>query len=111
MRESFWSTLLEPMQFCRDQLKHSALHESLCQLIDQQRNWLDLLGSAPFLITEALHTIYGRRAIVLVDEYEAPLNDALDHDYLSPASSFFRRMYSLLLKVSSSDDPRFCIDC
>jgi hypothetical protein len=88
------------MHFCRDQLKHGALHESLCKLIDQQGNWLQMLESAPFFITQALHLIYGRHAIVLVDEYEAPLNDALEHGYLSHASDFFGRMFSLLLKVS-----------
>jgi hypothetical protein len=88
------------MQICRDQLKSGALHENLCKLIDQQGNWLQMLESAPFFITQALHTIYGRRPIVLIDEYEAPLNDALEHHYLAEASDFFGRIFSLLLKVS-----------
>jgi hypothetical protein len=89
------------MQFCRDQLKSGALYENFCKLIDQQANWLQMLESTPFFITKALHIIYGRQAIVLVDEYEAPLDHALEHGYLSKASDFFGEMFTLLLKVSN----------
>ena len=77
-----------------------SVYSDLCQLIDEQGDWLGLLESAPFLISQALHLIYGRRAIVLVDEYEAPLDHALEHGYLTFASDFFGNMFSRLLKVS-----------
>ena len=105
MFHDFLSSLLPSLQFCRDQLKHeslvdTSLYSSLCELTDRQGNWLWNLKSAPFLITQALHLIYGRRSIVLVDEYEVPLDHALEHGYLPSASNFFGNMFSRLLKVS-----------
>jgi hypothetical protein len=99
--------LTDPLEFCCDQLKaqnhgDTQLYRKVCKLIDRQENWLELLESAPFIITQALHIIYGRRAIILVDEYEAPLDHALEHRYLSDASDFFGRMFTTLLKVSES---------
>jgi hypothetical protein len=105
MYKALQPCLRTPLQFCRDELKlknmeGTSLYSDLCQLIDQQGNWLGLLESAPFLITEALHRIYGRPAVVLVDEYEAPLDHALEYGYLPSASIFFGNMFSRLLKVS-----------
>jgi hypothetical protein len=104
MHEEFRLVLLNPMQLCCDQLKHrnldgTPLYKSLSQIIDLQRNGFQLVKYAPLFITEALHIIYGQPAIVLIDEYEAPLNRAIEHKYLSPASNFFGKVFSLLLKV------------
>jgi hypothetical protein len=71
-----------------------------CQLIDKQGDWQRELEFAPFQISETLHMLYGRPAIVLIDEYDAPLNDALQYKYMSEASKFFGNMFSRLLKVS-----------
>ena len=114
---SFRSRLLTSLEFCREELKrqniigpHLSLYRRLCELTD--RRWSDQPGfaqlrasanallRAPLEISHALHVIYGRRPIILVDEYEAPLNAALEHNYLSDASDFFGNMFSLLLKVS-----------
>ena len=114
---SFRLQLLPALQLCCKALNvqtmnHNglALYEGLCDLTD--RRWSDQPGfaqlrasanallSAPLEISHALHVIYGRRPIILVDEYEAPLNAALEHNYLSDASDFFGNMFSLLLKVS-----------
>jgi hypothetical protein len=105
MYQTFRVMVIDPLEFCFDQLEAqkrggTRLYQDISKLIERQGNWLEILTSAPLLITEALHTIYGWPAIVLVDEYETPLSHALEHEYLSPASYFFERMFSLLLKVS-----------
>lgn len=93
------------MKECRDELRNRGLHDTplygdLCGLINRQGDWLNKLQIAPFLITMALHTIYGRPAIVLIDEYETPLDHALQRGYLPAASGFFASVFSRLLKVS-----------
>jgi hypothetical protein len=102
MYQDFHLMLLGPLRFCREQLKHRPplYYSDLSKLIDKQGDWLTVLKTAPWLITQALHEIYGRPAIVLVDEYEAPLNDAMKCNYLAPASRFFETMFSRLLKVN-----------
>jgi len=97
---------------CRTDLKNNGLtdhpvYSTLCDLTEKGDDWGHSMWHAPKSITEALHTIYGKKVVVLVDEYEAPLNDALTHGYLSEASEFFGRLFSVLLKVRNvvSDDP------
>jgi hypothetical protein len=106
MLRRFRSSLLDSLCFCRDQLNaetrtaYPALYSDLCQIIDQQGTWSKKLGLAPRRISEALDIIYGRPAIVLIDEYDAPLDHALQNGYLSEASNFCAVMFSSLLKVS-----------
>lgn len=92
------------MHDCRSGLRKKYLEDTplciaLSRLIDKQEEWRNELKIAPYLITQALYTIYDRPVIVLVDEYEAPLNHALQHGYISAASNFFGNMFSRLLKV------------
>jgi len=48
--------------------------------------------------TKCLHDMYGKRAIVLVDSFDTPLNHAFRHGFHSTASVFFKDFYSLALK-------------
>jgi hypothetical protein len=106
MLRRFRSSLLDSLCFCRDQLNaetrtaYPALYSDLCQIIDQQGTWSAELEFAPRRISQALHSIYGRPAIVLIDEYDAPLDHAMQNGYLSDASNFCGVMFSSLLKVS-----------
>jgi hypothetical protein len=104
LRKFRWS-LLDFLYFCCDGLKRqnkdiAYLYSYLCQMIDEQGNWSEKLELAPCRISEALDIIYGRPAIVLIDESDAPLDHALQNGYLSEASDFFGNMFSSLLKVS-----------
>lgn len=53
-------------------------------------------------LTESLYEKFGKRVIVLVDEYDAPLNHAFRKGYYDQASSFFGSFYSQALKGNSA---------
>jgi hypothetical protein len=48
--------------------------------------------------TRCLHDIYGKRVIILVDNFDTPLNHAFRHGFHSTASVFFKVMYACALK-------------
>lgn len=105
MYHEFLLTLDRIMERCCNELNQKGLGETkLCRdlqnLLNRTGNWKSNVSHAPLLISEALHLVYGRPVIVLVDEYEAPLNHALKYGYLTPASDFFGIMFSKLLKAS-----------
>ena len=56
-----------------------------------------VVGSLRWLMN-ALHRKHGKRIIVLVDEYDAPLNKAYRRNYYKEASDFFGRFFSCALK-------------
>jgi hypothetical protein len=62
---------------------------SLLPPIDQE-----IVQSMLFWLTVSLNEKYGKRVIVLVDEYDAPLNHAFRKGFYDQASSFFGSFYS-----------------
>ncbi|KAI3652883.1 hypothetical protein MP228_002308 [Amoeboaphelidium protococcarum] len=58
-------------------------------------------SSLKWLTTE-LHTKYGKRVVVLVDEYDAPLNHAFRQGFYKEASGFFGLLYSSALKSNDA---------
>lgn len=57
----------------------------------------DIENSLLFL-TELLHKYHGARPIVLIDEYDQPIISAYMNGYFREAISFFRNLYSAVLK-------------
>ncbi|KAI3651611.1 hypothetical protein MP228_002914 [Amoeboaphelidium protococcarum] len=53
-------------------------------------------------LTHELFEKYGKRVVVLVDEYDAPLNHAFRQSYYKEASGFFGMLYSQALKGNSA---------
>ena len=53
-------------------------------------------------LTEALHKKYNKRVILLIDEYDAPLNHAALHDFYVPVSEFLGGFFSSALKSNSA---------
>lgn len=51
-----------------------------------------------FRLTVALNEKYNQGVVVLIDEYDAPLNHAFRHGYYNKASMFFKELYSSALK-------------
>ena len=49
-----------------------------------------------------LYKVYGKRIVVLVDEYDSPLNHAFRHGYYESASKFFGTFYSFALKSNDA---------
>jgi hypothetical protein len=60
------------------------------------------LSSGARLLSELLYKHYGRKAIILIDEYDAPIERAREHGYYDKAISFFRSFYGESLKGNSS---------
>lgn len=54
-------------------------------------------GALSFLI-DALYAYYGKRVIVLIDEYDTPLNEAYQKGFFDEAVGFFSSFYSSSLK-------------
>ena len=53
-------------------------------------------------IMRCLYKVYGKRIVVLVDEYDSPLNHAFRHGYYESASKFFGTFYSFALKSNDA---------
>jgi len=50
------------------------------------------------VISHELQRVYRRPVVVLVDEYDAPMHSALEHNYCTAASEFFSAVFNSLLK-------------
>ena len=60
------------------------------------------LPSIPQRLIKSLYEFHGKRVIVLIDEYDAPLNHAFRKGYYKEASNFFGQFYSKALKGNSA---------
>ena len=58
----------------------------------------ELMGCSLMILTELLFKEYRKRVIVLVDEYDSPLNSAAQGGFYAKASEFFSRFFSKALK-------------
>ena len=61
----------------------------------------DLYGSLKML-TELLHKHYGQKAILLIDEYDVPLDKAYQHGYYDEMLDLIRTMFGSALKTNDS---------
>ena len=53
-------------------------------------------------LSNYLNKYYGEKAIILIDEYDAPIINAFDKGYYNEAVNFFQTFYSSALKTNSS---------
>jgi hypothetical protein len=56
------------------------------------------LSSSLLFLTELLHRRHGRKAVVLIDEYDAPITHALAHGFYREAVNFMRGFLTNALK-------------
>lgn len=62
---------------------------------------VDLYGSLKML-TELLHKHYGQKVILLIDEYDVPLDKAYQHGYYDEMLDLIRTMFGAALKTNDS---------
>ena len=55
-------------------------------------------------LMQVMETYYGKKVILLLDEYDVPVQSAWEHDYYDEAISFFREFYADALKTNASLD-------
>ena len=80
----------------RDRIKFKAVLEDTC-------DFAALSGSLAFLL-RLLEAHYGRKPVLLLDEYDVPIQSAWEHRYYDEAIDFFREFYSAALKTNPSLD-------
>ena len=54
------------------------------------------------LLSNYIYKYYGKKVIILIDEYDAPIINAFDKGYYNEAINFFQVFYSLALKTNDS---------
>lgn len=65
---------------------------------------MDTLSIAFSLLCKLLERYYGKKAVLLIDEYDAPLQYAWSHRYYQEAIGFYRGLFSSALKSNPSLD-------
>jgi len=80
----------------RDRINYKAVLEDTC-------DFAALSGSLAFLL-RLLEAHYGKKPVLLLDEYDVPIQSAWEHRYYDEAIDFFREFYSAALKTNPALD-------
>ena len=60
----------------------------------------DILASALRLLSELLYKHYGKKTIIIIDEYDVPLDKAFQNGYYREMVSLIRAMFGDALKTN-----------
>ena len=69
--------------------------------IKNRKNDIDLNTSIE-LLSDFLYEYYGNKVIILIDEYDSPIINAINNGYYNEAINFFQVFYSSALKTNDS---------
>ena len=61
-----------------------------------------LLENSLLMLSRFLHKHYGQKAVILIDEYDVPLDKAYQSGYYDPMVDFIRSLFGQVLKTNSS---------
>lgn len=61
----------------------------------------ELLTSALLILSQLLYKHYGKKAIILIDEYDVPLDKAFQHGYYKEMSALIRALFGKALKTNA----------
>ncbi|MDE7479165.1 MAG: ATP-binding protein [Lachnospiraceae bacterium] len=62
----------------------------------------EMIQESIFLLSQLLFKYYGQKVIILIDEYDVPLDKAYQSDYYDEMVDFIRAMFSRALKTNDS---------
>ncbi len=74
-------------------------------------NATDVIKSSLYNLTSYLYKAYGRKTIVIVDEYDVPLQKATVHGYYQKLLGIIRGMFSKVFKTNSYLEKGFVTGC
>lgn len=70
-------------------------------ILEDKGDFAALTDSLAFL-SRLMEAHYGRKPVLLLDEYDAPIQSAWENGYYREAIDFFRELYSAVLKTNTS---------
>lgn len=73
------------------------------QILTEQMNMDDVMASDSLnCLCRYLECVYGKKAIVLLDEYDTPMQEAYVYGYWEELTSFMRNLFNATFKTNSS---------
>ena len=82
----------------------------LQKIFDKEANQTELLNSL-LILSRSLEAYYGKKTIILIDEYDVPLQAAYQYGYYDEMVDFIRGMFSAALKTNSSLEKGILTGC
>ncbi len=76
----------------------SANQKSIYNKIVNENSSQSQLESSIKFLSECLYTHYSKKVIILIDEYDTPLNASHDQDFFEDLVDFFKNMFGTALK-------------
>ena len=89
------------MEILTSDLIKDGTKERFRRLLNEKGNESDL-GLSLKMLSDCLNLIHGRKAIILVDEYDVPLENAHFQGYYDQMVSFIRSLFDNALKTNDS---------
>ena len=111
LKEDTWEECIESIKdimhkifneysFLREKLNvvEKRQFDKIWEITGNERN----LKTSLLDLSNYLNKYYGEKAIILIDEYDAPIINAFDKGYYNEAVNFFQTFYSSALKTNNS---------
>ena len=62
----------------------------------------NILTSSIYILSHLLHRHYGQKTVILIDEYDVPLDKAFQNGYYREMVSLIRGLFGMALKTNDS---------
>ncbi|RIA99390.1 hypothetical protein C1645_811643 [Glomus cerebriforme] len=92
------ATLYEDHHYVYNQVSHKMLNKSCFDSISSGKFKDGVTENALFYLSKYLKNYHKNKCIILIDEYDHPLNVAYQYQYYEEACSFFASLFEALLK-------------
>ena len=94
----------EKYRYAWESDKVSVSEKKQAELIMDENAEPKVLGNSVRLLTSCLYKYYGRKAVILIDEYDVPLESAYLNGYYEKMVGFIRTLFSSALKTNDNLD-------